>query len=121
MYLHDELTNKNGASYPMAGVIDGRAFPTERLQRFGYLTLKTASDALLCSAGSSIRAHEFHYWDSTSCGEDLTAEKTDGRTWKCCHASETLYAGFPHIYFYSDVKAAARFVEKCIDHGVRNG
>ena len=121
MYLHDELADGNGASYPMAGVIDGRAFPTERLQRFGYLTLKTASDALLCNAGSSIRAHEFHYWESTNCGEDLTAEKADGRTWKCCHANETLYAGFPHIYFYSDVKAAARFVEKCIYHGVKNG
>ena len=121
MYLHNELADGNGASYPMAGVIDGRAFPTERLQRFGYLTLKTASDALLCNAGSSIRAHEFHYWESTNCGEDLTAEKADGRTWKCCHANETLYAGFPHIYFYSDVKAAARFVEKCIYHGVKNG
>ncbi|SEL55350.1 cobyrinic acid a,c-diamide synthase [Ruminococcus sp. YRD2003] len=117
MYLHDELTDGSGSTYAMAGVIKGRAFPTERLQRFGYITMKADSDSLLFGSGEAIRAHEFHYWDSTNCGKDLTAEKADGRTWRCCHTSDTLYAGFPHIYFYSDVKAAARFVEKCIDHG----
>ena len=31
-----------------------------------------------------------------------------------------IYAGFPHIYFYSDLGVAERFVKKCIEHGVRN-
>lgn len=121
MYLHHELTDKNGRTFPMAGVINGRAFPTERLQRFGYITLKGASDSLLLRAGGSLRAHEFHYWESTCCGEDLTAEKSDGRSWECCHTSESLYAGFPHIYFYSDVGSAAGFVRKCISYGENNG
>ena len=121
MYLHDELTDKSGISYPMAGVLGGRAFPTDRLQRFGYITMTAKRDSLLCRSGERIRAHEFHYWDSTSCGEDFTAEKADGRTWKCCHARETLYAGFPHINFYSDIKLAENFVRKCISFGENNG
>ncbi len=121
MLLHDELADKSGKSYPMAGVIGGRSFPTGKLQRFGYITMTAAGDNPLCRAGESIRAHEFHYWDSTSCGNGFTAEKSDGRTWKCCHTSGELYAGFPHINFYSDIRIAERFVQKCISFGVANG
>jgi len=121
MYLHDELADKSGAMYSMAGVISGRAFPTERLQRFGYITLNANRDNVICGKGGNIRAHEFHYWDSTNCGSGFTAEKRDGRTWDCCHVSDSLYAGFPHIYFYSDITAAENFVKKCIVYGERNG
>ena len=40
-------------------------------------------------------------------------EKTDGRNWKCAHANENLYAGFPHLYFYSNIETAANFARKC--------
>lgn len=121
MYLHDRLTGKNGSSYPMAGVIHGEVFPTSRLQRFGYITMKADKDGLLCKKGKAIRAHEFHYWDSSDCGSSFTAEKSDGRVWKCCHCSDSLYAGFPHINFYSDTVIAENFVRACISYGERNG
>lgn len=121
MYLHDSLTDNNGMSYRMAGVISGNVFPTDKLQRFGYITLKSEKESMLSKSGEYIRAHEFHYWDSTNSGEDYTAEKTDGRTWKCCHSSDCFYAGFPHLYFYTDIKIAERFVEECIKFGERNG
>lgn len=121
MYLHDSLTDNNGISYRMAGVISGNVFPTDKLQRFGYITLKSGKESMLSKSGEYIRAHEFHYWDSTNSGKDYTAEKTDGRTWKCCHSSDCFYAGFPHLYFYTDIKIAERFVEECIKFGERNG
>lgn len=121
MYLHKNLTDRNGRTYPMAGVLDGEVFPTARLQSFGYITMKANSDSLLCLCGDTIRAHEFHYWDSTDCGSGFTAEKTDGRTWECCHVSSSLYAGFPHINFYTDTWLAERFVRACIAYGDKNG
>ncbi|MCR4861824.1 MAG: cobyrinate a,c-diamide synthase [Ruminococcus sp.] len=121
MYLHDSLTDKSGTVYPMAGVITGSTFPTDKLQRFGYITLNAKSDNILCGQGGMLRAHEFHYWDSTSCGSGFTAEKSDGRTWDCCHSGMNIYAGFPHIYFYSDIASAKRFVKKCIEYGDKNG
>ena len=121
MYLHDTLTDKSSSSYPMAGVINGSTFPTDKLRRFGYIAMNANSDNLLCKRGETIRAHEFHYWESTNCGNGFTAEKSDGRTWDCCHTGMNIYAGFPHIYFYSDSGVAERFVKKCIEHGVRNG
>lgn len=121
MYLHKNLTDKEGRTFDMAGVIDGEIFPTSRLQRFGYITMRSKADGLLCSCGDTIRAHEFHYFDSSECGSSFTAEKNDGRTWECCHVSDSLYAGFPHINFYSDTSIAERFVKACIVYGEHNG
>lgn len=121
MYLHDSLTDKDGRKYPMAGVISGEVYPAGRLTRFGYISMTARKDGLLCGCGDMMRAHEFHYWDSTSCGDGFSAEKADGRKWECCHVSDTLYAGFPHIYLYSDIGAAERFVRKCIEYGEKNG
>ena len=117
MYLHDSIRTSDGTEYPMAGVIGGTAFETDRLQRFGYVTMTAERDCLLCCKGESFPAHEFHYWDSTDCGADFTAAKSDGRSWKCVHATSALYAGFPHLYFYSDVRLAERFAAACDAYG----
>ncbi len=112
MYLHEQLDD-SGNTYEMAGVLPGKVFRTGRLQRFGYVTMTANRGNMLCGEGGSIKAHEFHYWDSTNCGDGFTAEKTDGRRWECCVTGETLYAGFPHIYLCAEVGAAERFVRKC--------
>ena len=117
MYLHDCLKTAEGREYPMAGVIGGTAYETDRLRRFGYITMTAEKDCLICGKGDSFAAHEFHYWDSTCCGEDFTAAKADGRSWKCVHSSPTLYAGFPHLYFYADVRMAERFAAACAAYG----
>lgn len=120
MYLHDIFTDMDGNGFSGVGVIRGKAFKTDRSQRFGYVTLTAERDGLLCKKGEMLRAHEFHYFDSTDCGSDMTARKTDGREWKCVHANSALYAGFPHLYLYSDIKTAERFVSACIDHKEKN-
>ena len=119
MVLHDELEDDAGQAYPMAGVVPGRAYKTDRLQRFGYITLTAREDTLLCQAGASIPGHEFHYWDSTAAGSALSAKRPNGESWTCAVATETLFAGFPHLYFYGNpafaenfVKAAAKYAEK---------
>ena len=117
MYLHSYLQADSGEKYAMAGIIDGTVFPKNKLQRFGYVTLQAHSDNLLCSAGDTLKAHEFHYWDSTDAGRGFTASKADGRAWECCHISESLYAGFPHLYFPSDIRTALRFARTCAKYG----
>ena len=120
MYLHKILTDKNGVSHTMVDIIDGECKPTSGLRRFGYITMYPECESMLCMSGKSVKAHEFHYFESTSCGEAFTAQKLDGRTWKCCHVSDSLYAGFPHINFLSDISLAERFVMKCVIHGEIN-
>lgn len=117
MYLHSTLEADKGAEYAMAGIIPGKAFKTNRLQRFGYINMQAERDGLLCQADEIISAHEFHRWDSTACGEDFTAVKTSsGKEWKCGHFSKNIYAGFPHIYFYSAPETAANFVKRCVEY-----
>ncbi len=120
LYLNQALTGADGASYPMAGVFEGTAYQTGRLQRFGYIKLTAKRDNLLCGAGEEIPAHEFHYWDSTDCGADFSAEKANGRSWDCAHGEDALYAGFPHLFFYANPGIAARFVKKCMEYGEKH-
>jgi len=114
LYLHRELEGSDGNIYPMAGVIDGKAYRTDKLGRFGYITLEAKRDQLLCRAGTKIRGHEFHYWDSECCGESFHAVKPAGRrSWDCVCSSATLYAGFPHLFYYSNLDVPFEFLKKC--------
>lgn len=114
MYLHEEMEGTDGISRPMAGVISGKAIRTKRLVRFGYLELKAQKDGVYLKPGEGLRGHEFHYWDSTSNGADCLAVKPDGRrSWECVHMEGKLFAGYPHIHFYSNPVFAERFVKYC--------
>lgn len=113
MYLHDTFEDADGNENKGAGVIHSKCFKTAKLQRFGYVTLTSKNDNILCTSGDKFRAHEFHYFDSCDCGSDFTAEKSDGRKWDCIHANDALYAGFPHLYFYSDINLAVKYLNIC--------
>ena len=117
LYLHRTLEDAQGISHQMVGAIAADGKRTNRLQRFGYATLTALRDNLLCKAGERIPIHEFHYWESTDSGNAFQAEKaSNGRTWPCIHAAETLFAGFPHIHFCSNPRWAQRFLEACVQY-----
>jgi cobyrinic acid a,c-diamide synthase len=75
MYLLDRVTDTRGDSFAMTGTIKGEAFMTEKLNRFGYLQLISQGENVLCGKGDTIRAHEFHYSDSTANGSGFRAVK----------------------------------------------
>ena len=117
LYLHRELEGQDGEDYSMAGVLDAKAYRTDRLGRFGYITLTAGEDQLLGTRGMKIRGHEFHYWDSEQCGESFHAKKPAGkREWDCVNSSPSLYAGFPHLFFWSNPEAAYEFLKKCEEY-----
>ena len=100
LYLGQSLTDAEGQSWPMAGVLPGEAKDAGRLVRFGYATLSADSDSLLFRAGESFPIHEFHHWDSTANGTALAAKKpVGGAAWRCGFVNEHFYAGFPHLYW----------------------
>lgn len=100
LYLGQSLTDAEGQSWPMAGVLPGEAKDAGRLVRFGYAALSAESDSLLFRAGESFPIHEFHHWDSTANGTALAAKKpVGGAAWRCGFVNEHFYAGFPHLYW----------------------
>ena len=109
MYLTESIAGER-----MVGLIKGNCFDAGRLQRFGYVTLTAERDNLLCKKGESIPAHEFHRWDAETTGDCFTARKADGREWPCVIASETLWAGYPHIHLLANTGFAESFYNACI-------
>lgn len=100
LYLGQSLTDSEGQSWPMAGVLPGEAKDAGRLVRFGYAALSADSDSMLFRAGESFPIHEFHHWDSTANGTALAAKKpVGGAAWRCGFVNEHFYAGFPHLYW----------------------
>ena len=100
LYLGQSLTDAEGQSWPMAGVLPGEAKDAGRLVRFGYAALSADSDSMLFRAGESFPVHEFHHWDSTANGTALAAKKpVGGAEWRCGSVNEHFYAGFPHLYW----------------------
>ena len=115
MYLQEELEDIDGVSHAMVGALAGRSFYTKKLSRFGYVALRPQKDQMLGTDIGEIRAHEFHYFDSTACGDAFHAQKpqrADG--WECIQGSASCIAGFPHLYYNSNPEIAVRFLKKCI-------
>ncbi len=135
MYLHERIQTEDGVFHSMVGAIKGECSYKGRAVRFGYCTVTENTGAFLGNGGcaetqvsepetaaqletkvtaSAIKAHEFHYFDSSACGESCTAEKpVTGKSWQCCHTSENHWWGFPHLYYPSNPCFAERFVAKC--------
>lgn len=112
LYLHTLLTDREGHSYPMAGVLPGKCYDTGKLVRFGYIELEEKCGYFL-PQGSRIRGHEFHYYDSEDNGTDCTSYKpATGRNYVCIHTGENYWYGFPHLYYPSCPEFVGKFVEK---------
>ena len=120
MYLHDELEDSSGNIRRMVAAVHGRAFRTKKLTRFGYVSITSEKDGIL-NRDTNIRGHEFHYWDSTDCGDDCDALRTTGERYRCMHNRDNIAAGFPHLYYYSDPGTARNFVMRCSSYSERGG
>ncbi|MDR2068270.1 MAG: cobyrinate a,c-diamide synthase [Spirochaetaceae bacterium] len=122
MYLHRTLEDPRGIRYPMADVFPGSCVKKDRPVRFGYASYTAKFDNLLCPRGGVFRGHEFHYWDSDCPGDDFIAVKpVRGEQWSAAAATASRYAGFPHLYFYSQPAMARRFLERCKTWGLSHG
>ena len=111
MYLQENLTDIEGRTWPMAGVIPGEVHYTGKLSRFGYIELTASGQGMGLDAGDTLRAHEFHYFDSSHNGQACHAVKYTDKQWDCCVLEDRLFAGFPHFYLPNCQKLARGFVE----------
>ncbi|MCL2143454.1 MAG: cobyrinate a,c-diamide synthase [Methanomassiliicoccaceae archaeon] len=118
MYLHEELEDTSGTFHKMAGVIDGKAFRTGKLSKFGYAVITSKKEGMM-KKGTKMKGHEFHYWDSTDCGCDCEAVKTSGARYGCMHNGNNIFAGFPHLYYYSNPDVPHRFLTECRSYSER--
>lgn len=115
MYLHSKLIDQEQREYPMAGVIDAVCHYAGKLVRFGYINLSENKSNFL-PKHEIIKAHEFHYYDSSLNGEDCKAVKpVTGRSYPCVISGSSYWMGFPHLYYPSNPKFAESFVRKAFE------
>ena len=111
LYLKESLTDVEGNTWPMAGVLKGGSCYTGKLSRFGYVEMTALRGSLIADEGETFKAHEFHYYDCEENGESFHAQKPLAkRNWDCGITASNLYAGFPHLYFPSCLNVARKFV-----------
>ena len=113
MYLHTLMTDRDGKVFRMCDVVNGSTENSSKLVRFGYATFSSKATGLWC------KGHEFHYWESDNCGSDWTASKPSGATYECIHDDGRIIAGFPHLYYYSNMGLPGEFLRRCKEY--RNG
>lgn len=112
MYLQESMEDQTGKSYPMVGALEGKSFYTPSLKRFGYVTL--SGGQVFGQKAGKIPAHEFHYYDSSICGDAFCAEKPlSEQRWECMVSTDTLFAGYPHICYRGAMEVADGFVSAC--------
>lgn len=129
LYLQQELEGSDGKTYKMAGALPGKGFRTERLCRFGYMQGTSRRAGVMGAQGMVLKGHEFHYWDCTENGAGFLAGKPapymEGKDsqrdssvavtkpYDCMVYTNTMLAGFPHFYYYSNPQAVYRFLLQC--------
>lgn len=116
MYLHKAVIDREGVSYPMAGVLPGSCADREKLVRFGYVEIEEKQGSFL-TEGRPIRGHEFHVFDSTDNGDGCLAVRPVGKKeYPCVIVGENTWLGFPHLYYPSNPAFAAAFVRKAAEY-----
>lgn len=113
MYLSNTITDDHGNIYCMVGAIDSNISMTKSLNpRFGYITLEAKEDSLILNRSEKAKGHEFHYSRDDGKNQGFTITKPNGRQWMDVASTETIYGGYPHLYFYSNINIAIKFIEK---------
>ena len=111
LYLQKELTDTEGNTYEMAGVLEGKSHMTGKLGHFGYVNVTANEDNPYLPLGECIRGHEFHYYDTSENGQVCRMNKPSGkRSWEGYQCAGNIFAGFAHLYYPSDPEFAQRFI-----------
>ncbi len=120
MYLMREMTDFEGNTFPMLGVIPGRVMMNRRLQTVGYVRAEMLRDTVLGPKGTVLKGHEFHF--SSEAAPEDAAEYP--RAFSFCrtrrpepydagYARGNILGSYLHLHFAGCPQAAARFVEVC--------
>ena len=111
LYLQECLEDPEGHEYEMVGLFEGKGCKKDKLQHFGYVTMSAASENPYLKSGEDIKAHEFHYYDTTCNGDVCMLKKPYGKSWAGYQNVNNSFAGFAHLYYPSNVEFIKRFLE----------
>ena len=113
-----EALECDAQTYPMAGVIPGKAhFSRTAKVKLGYRELRATRDSPVVGAGTLVKGHEFHYSAHDTAAETLFKSLTG--PYREGYATGQVHASYVHLYFPASPNVARRFVDSAAR--VQNG
>lgn len=111
LYLQNSMTDIEGNTALMAGVLEGESHMTSKLSHFGYVNVTALLDNPYLKMGETTKGHEFHYYDTTNNGHFLKMTKPSGkRSWEGYQSFKNVFGGFTHLYYPSNKEFVKRFL-----------
>ena len=114
MYLAQRLIDEQGRAHAMVGILPGSIRMTDRLQHFGYATVRPRRRTILADAHDAIKGHEFHYsvWDHAPSSRHAAYVVTKPRESRRLEgfARANLLASYIHVHFLTNPRWARGFV-----------
>ncbi|SDE84779.1 cobyrinate a,c-diamide synthase [Sporomusa acidovorans] len=123
MYLARQITDFDGRTYDMAGVIPAACSMQSKLETVGYVKTRALTDNVLCACGESLRGHEFHFSRMVPDGSpeefpwafEFKKMRT-GALYQGGYASGNILASYLHMHFAGNRLSARRFVDRCTQY-----
>lgn len=102
LYLLKTLTNKEGQSQNMVGLLDGHATMQQRLSNLGMHSVELPE--------GKMHGHTFHHSSLQTSMAPITTSKSTRKRGKgeAIYRQERLHASYLHMYFPSNPEASAR-------------
>ncbi|WP_258360476.1 cobyrinate a,c-diamide synthase [Moorella sulfitireducens (nom. illeg.)] len=116
MYLTRGITDLEGRTWELAGIVPAGCRMQARLAGLGYREALLCRDTILGKKGDPIRGHEFHYSLLTGMAGDFPPAYTWQAGEKPCHegyATPGILASYLHLHFLGNQQAAASFLAAC--------
>ena len=124
MYMTEAVTDFEGNTYPMVGIVPATCEMQQSLQRVGYVSATMLEPSILGSVKDTLRGHEFHFSTMTPTQSPFpwAFELVGGRKPKAYqggYAHKNVLASYLHINFSGSEEAAKAFVDACEGYSQR--
>ena len=116
MYLGKSLSDLEGVTHPMVGVIPAESAMSQSRLTLGYREVESCSDNPVLQVGQRVRGHEFH-WSTLAQqpgAEESVYKVIDQENRPDGFRTRNVWASYVHIHLGSRPGLAARFVETCV-------
>ncbi len=120
MYLCREMLDYRKLPHQMIGFIDARTFPADESEALGHMELIAQTDTILGKKGTVLRGHGYHSFESDAKeGAFLASTEGESRHFPFGIATDSLVAGFAHLYYASNPEASYAFLQNAEAYSLR--
>jgi len=118
MYLGETLTNSDGDSFPMAGLLPIRTAMSERLQALKYKEVEVLKAGGFFEPGDRLKGHEFHYSRLTAeaGARALRSVDSTGRVEEEGVVRGGAFASYTHLHLASNAALLPKLATRLGSH-----